>query len=135
MSATQDCEVAEAFRARGLATTVVERTGRLMPWLDPEMTRILDYHVRTHDVDLRLGTSATAVRHQDGGGLVLDLSDGTSAGADVVVMAAGARPDVGLARDAGSRSGRAAASWSTRRCAPRHRTFSRPATRWRPFTC
>ena len=38
-------ELAEAFRARGLATTVVERTGRLMPWLDPEMTRILDYHV------------------------------------------------------------------------------------------
>ena len=53
---------------RGLATTVVERTERLMPWLDPEMTRILDYHVRTHDVDLRLGTSATAVRHGEDGG-------------------------------------------------------------------
>jgi NADPH-dependent 2,4-dienoyl-CoA reductase/sulfur reductase-like enzyme len=39
-------ELTEAFRARGLATTVVERTERLMPWLDPEMTRILDYHVR-----------------------------------------------------------------------------------------
>ena len=51
-------ELTEAFRARGLQTTVVERTERLMPWLDPEMTRILDYHVRTHDVDLRLGTSA-----------------------------------------------------------------------------
>ena len=38
-------ELAEAFRARGLQTTVVERTERLMPWLDPEMTRILDYHV------------------------------------------------------------------------------------------
>ena len=33
-----------------------------MPWLDPEMTRILDYHVATHGVDLRLGTSATAIR-------------------------------------------------------------------------
>ena len=51
-------ELTEAFRARGLQTTVVERTERLMPWLDPEMTRILDYHVGTHDVDLRLGTSA-----------------------------------------------------------------------------
>ena len=38
-------ELTEAFRARGLQTTVVERTERLMPWLDPEMTRILDYHV------------------------------------------------------------------------------------------
>jgi NADPH-dependent 2,4-dienoyl-CoA reductase/sulfur reductase-like enzyme len=93
-------ELSEAFRERGLATTVVERTERLMPWLDPEMTRILDYHVRTHDVDLRLGTSAKAVRRGEDG-LVLDLSDGTSVEADVVVMAAGARPKVNLARDAG----------------------------------
>ena len=94
-------ELAEAFRDRGLATTVVERTKRLMPWLDPEMTRILDYHVVTHEVDLRLGTSATAVRHGEDSRLVVDLSDGTSVEADVVVMAAGARPNVGLARDAG----------------------------------
>ena len=94
-------ELTEAFRDRGLATTVVERTERLMPWLDPEMTRILDYHVVTHDVDLRLGTSATAVRHGEDDRLVVDLSDGTSVEADVVVMAAGARPNVDLARDAG----------------------------------
>ena len=94
-------ELTEAFRARGLATTVLERTERLMPWLDPEMTRILDYHVGTHDVDLRLGMSATAIRHGEGGRLVVDLSDGTSVDADVVVMAAGARPNVDLARDAG----------------------------------
>ena len=94
-------ELTEAFRARGLQVTVVERTERLMPWLDPEMTRILDYHVRTHDVDLRLGTSATAVRHAEDGRLVLDLSGGTSLEADVIVMAAGARPNVDLARDAG----------------------------------
>src|SRR6478672_1079957 len=94
-------ELTEAFRARGLHTTVVERTERLMPWLDPEMTRILDYHVGVHDVDLRLGTSAEAVRRTDGGRFVLDLSDGTSVEADIVVLAAGARPCVDLARDAG----------------------------------
>ncbi len=94
-------ELTEAFRARGLQTTVVERTERLMPWLDPEMTRILDYHVRTQDVDLRLGTSAQAVRRTDGDRLVVDLSDGTSLEADVVVMAVGARPNVDLARAAG----------------------------------
>lgn len=94
-------ELAEAFRSRGLHTTVVERTGRLMPWLDPEMTRVLDCHVLTHDVELRLSTSATAVRRDDGDGLVIDLSDGTTLSADVIVMAAGARPAVDLARDAG----------------------------------
>src|SRR6478736_6079241 len=64
-------ELTEAFRARGLHTTVVERTERLMPWLDPEMTRILDYHVGVHDVDLRLGTSAEAVRRTDEGRFAL----------------------------------------------------------------
>ena len=87
-------ELTEAFRARGLSTTVIERTDQLMPWLDPEMTRILDYHVGTHEVDLRLGTSATAVRHSEHARLVLELSDGTTVEGDIVVMAAGARPQV-----------------------------------------
>lgn len=98
-------ELTEAFRARGLQTTVVERTERLMPWLDPEMTQILDYHVRTQNVDLRLGTSATAVRRTGNDRLVLDLSDGTGIETDVVVMASGARPNVSLARDAGLKIG------------------------------
>jgi rhodanese-related sulfurtransferase len=94
-------ELTEAFRTRGMRTTVVERTERLMPWLDPEMTRILDYHVQTHDVDLRLGTSAKAIREREAGGFEIDLSDGTSVEADVVVLAVGARPNADLARDAG----------------------------------
>ena len=98
-------ELADAFRARGLKTTVVERTDRLMPWLDPEMTRILDYHVRTHDVDLRLGTSAKAVRRVKGDRLAIELSDGSSVEADIVVMAVGARPVVDLAREAGIKIG------------------------------
>jgi rhodanese-related sulfurtransferase len=65
------------------------------------MTRILDYHVSTHDVELRLGTTAEAVRHGENGTLVIELSDGTTIPADVVVMAAGARPNADLARDAG----------------------------------
>jgi NADPH-dependent 2,4-dienoyl-CoA reductase/sulfur reductase-like enzyme len=94
-------ELTEAFRARGLRTTVVERTDRLMPWLDPELTRILDYHFATHDVDLRLGTSANAVRRNRDDRLVVDLSDGASLETDILVMAAGARPNVDLARAAG----------------------------------
>jgi NADPH-dependent 2,4-dienoyl-CoA reductase/sulfur reductase-like enzyme/rhodanese-related sulfurtransferase len=93
-------ELTEAFRSRGLATTVVERTGRLMPWLDPEMTRILDHHVVANDVDVRLDTSATAVRRIAADRFAVDLTDGTSVETDVVVLAAGARPNVGLARDA-----------------------------------
>ena len=94
-------ELTEALTARGIATTVVERTDRLMPWLDPEMTRILHFHVNAHHVDVRLGTSAEAIRRGDDGTLKVDLSDGFTLDTDLVIMAAGARPNVDLARTAG----------------------------------
>jgi pyruvate/2-oxoglutarate dehydrogenase complex dihydrolipoamide dehydrogenase (E3) component len=56
-------ELTEAFRGRGLQTTVVKRTERLMPWLDPEMIRILDYHVRTQR--LHLLSAAAIIRGPD----------------------------------------------------------------------
>ncbi|MCX4757225.1 FAD-dependent oxidoreductase [Kitasatospora purpeofusca] len=94
-------ELAEALRSRGLETTIVERTDQLMPWLDHEMTRILHYHVRSHDVDVRLSTSAEAIHRGDKSTFTVDLSDGTTLEPDVLVLAAGARPNVELARDAG----------------------------------
>ncbi len=97
-------EVAEAFRSRGLRTTIIERTDQLMPWLDHEMTRILHYHVHGNGVDVRLGTAAQAIRGNSHA-LVIELSDGTSLEADVVVMATGARPNVKLAQEAGLKIG------------------------------
>ena len=97
-------EMAEAFRTRGLDTAIVERTDRLMPWLDPEMTRILDFHVTTHGVDIRLGSSAKAIRER-GVELLVELSDGAELIADVVVLAVGVRPNAELAQMAGVATG------------------------------
>ncbi len=97
-------EMAEAFRTRELETAIVERTDRLMPWLDPEMTRILDFHVTTHGVDIRLDSSAKAIR-ADGTELVVELSDGSELAADVVVLAVGVRPSAELAQTAGVATG------------------------------
>ncbi len=97
-------EMAEAFRTRGLDTALVERTDRLMPWLDPEMTRILDFHVTTHGVDIRLGSSAKAIRER-GVELLVELSDGAELIADVVVLAVGVRPNAELAQMAGVATG------------------------------
>ena len=97
-------EMAEAFRTRGLETAIVERTDRLMPWLDPEMTRILDFHVTTHGVDVHLDSSAKAIRVEDAE-LVVELSDGSELPADVVVLAVGVRPSAELAQIAGVATG------------------------------
>jgi NADPH-dependent 2,4-dienoyl-CoA reductase/sulfur reductase-like enzyme/rhodanese-related sulfurtransferase len=93
-------EVAEGFHAKGLDTAVVEMSDRLMPWLDPEMTRILHYHVFSHGVDVRLGTGVTRIA-EAGSALALTLADGTTLETDIVVMATGVRPKTGLARAAG----------------------------------
>jgi NADPH-dependent 2,4-dienoyl-CoA reductase/sulfur reductase-like enzyme/rhodanese-related sulfurtransferase len=94
-------ELAEAFQARGLETTIVERADRLMPWLDPEMTRILHYHVELQGVEVRLSTSLDGIGRNDDDQLRCRLSDGTELDTDVLVIAAGVRPNVELARDAG----------------------------------
>lgn len=64
------------------------------------MTRILHFHVAESGVDVRLATAAAAIR-DDGETLAIDLDDGTTIEADVVVLAVGVRPNVELARRAG----------------------------------
>lgn len=93
-------ELVEAFRERGLQTTVVEMADRLMPWLDPEMTSLLLYHVIEHGAEVLLKTAVTAVRAADGA-LAVDLSDGRALSTDLVVLATGVRPNTALAAAAG----------------------------------
>lgn len=94
-------EVAENLKARGLETTIVERADRPMPWLDEEMTRILQFHIHSQGVDMRLGTAAEAIRDRDDGSLTVELSEGALLEADLVVLAVGVRPDASLASEAG----------------------------------
>jgi rhodanese-related sulfurtransferase len=56
--------------------------------------------VAGHGVDVRLDTSAEAIR-EEGDDLVVDLSDGTTVRTDILTLAAGVRPSVALAREAG----------------------------------
>lgn len=93
-------ELVEAFRERGLQTTVVEMADRLMPWLDPEMTSLLQHHVVEHGAEVRLKTAVTAIRAAEGM-LAVDLSDGTTLTTDLVVLATGVRPNTALAAAAG----------------------------------
>lgn len=97
-------EVAEAFVERGLRTTIVEMADQLLPILDHEMARDLQYHVESHGVDLHLGQPATSF-DDAGGAVVVELADGVRIDTDVVLLATGVRPDAHLAADAGLRLG------------------------------
>ncbi len=97
-------EVAEGFHAKGLHTTILEMSDRLMPWLDKEMTRILHFHVNSKKVDVKLGVAAKSITSK-GNMLEIQLSNGEILETDVIVMATGVRPNVELAKEAGLKIG------------------------------
>ena len=94
-------EAAEALRHRGLAVTLVELAGQVMPALDPEMARSIERELLRAGVEVRLGTSVTALRDAGGGTVTASLSDGSQVPADLVLLAAGVRPETSLAAAAG----------------------------------
>ena len=72
-----------------------------MPALDPEMARSIELELLRAGVEVRLGTSVTALREAGSGTVAAGLSDGSQVLADLVLLAAGVRPETSLAAAAG----------------------------------
>jgi CoA-dependent NAD(P)H sulfur oxidoreductase len=84
-------ETAEALAARGVAVTVAERLGRVLPTtIDAEVAPVVEQHVR-EQVDLRLDTDA--------------LTLAADPAFDVVVVCTGVRPAAGVAARGGAETG------------------------------
>ncbi|MFI6127987.1 nitrite reductase large subunit NirB [Micromonospora sp. NPDC051141] len=96
-------EAANALRLLGLATSVVEFAPRLMPvQVDDAGGAMLRRYVEELGVTPYLGVATTALRPgPDGTVAALDLADGRTVDAELVVVAAGIRPRDELARSAG----------------------------------
>jgi len=99
-------EIARAIRGRGAEVTVVEFFERLLPrQLDPAGAAILKGQIEKAGIAVRLGAVA---RHVVGDvevrGIRFESGDGLEA--DVVVVAAGIKPELGLAEKAGLALGR-----------------------------
>lgn len=94
-------EVAAAARRAGARVTVVEPAEvPLARALGERMGRLFAELHREHDVDLRLGTQATAIEHVEERTDVT-LSDGERLHPDLLVVGVGVRPDTALAEAAG----------------------------------
>jgi assimilatory nitrate reductase electron transfer subunit len=91
-------EAARGLAHRGCRVTVVHAVGHLMErQLDPPGGRVLARTLESMGIELRLG--ALAARYLPGDGLKLD--DGSLVPAELVVLAAGVRPETALAEAAG----------------------------------
>ncbi|HTX74037.1 MAG TPA: FAD-dependent oxidoreductase [Rectinemataceae bacterium] len=91
-------EMAEAFRERGLSTTVVEMMPRLMPAMDPEFGSMIASRLESHGVAVRTGVALKTVH---AGEREVELSDGSRVPAGVVLFSVGVRPELSLATSAG----------------------------------
>ncbi|PKL08444.1 MAG: CoA-disulfide reductase [Spirochaetae bacterium HGW-Spirochaetae-7] len=94
-------EAAEAFIARGLATTIVELTPYVMPPADAEFGAMIGKAFEAAGASVITGRSVKSLRKSaDGKGGVAVLDNGTEISADVVLVSAGVKPNVDLAKSA-----------------------------------
>jgi len=97
-------EMAENLHNLGLDVSIIELSDHVIQPLDPEMAAEIHHHIRSKGVSLHLGKAVTAIR-PSGDGCELVLGSGEIIPADMVIMAAGVRPDSRLASEAGLETG------------------------------
>ncbi len=94
-------EVCEALHLAGIQTTVIEKTAAILPFLDPELSKLVANYVRTHGADIIKGNGVAAFLGQDGKITGVKLDNGTELPCELAVIAVGVKPNVGLAASAG----------------------------------
>ena len=94
-------EVCEALRLAGIDTTVVEKTAQILPFLDPELAKLVENHVRANGPDMIVNNGVAEFLGEDGKLVGVKLDNGTELPCQVAVVAVGVRPNIGLAQVAG----------------------------------
>ncbi len=94
-------EMVENLAARGIDVTLIEKADQAMGPMDPEMLAPLYGLLEQKSVELKLNCGVARITEGREGMLhVIDEYSGVTQ-ADLVILAVGVKPDVGLARQAG----------------------------------
>jgi NAD(P) transhydrogenase len=87
------CEYASIFAALGVRVTIIEKTPRLLPFVDAEIIEALTYHLRERRVTMRLGEEVDRVELIDDGSnrprVKINLISGKQIIADKVLRSTG----------------------------------------------
>ncbi len=94
-------EMTENLVNRGLSATLIEASSQVMPPIDPEMASSLHDHLIAKRVQLRLNERVTGFERNPDGALSVSTAAGKQYKSDLVILAIGIRPEVGLARASG----------------------------------
>ncbi len=97
-------EMADAFTKRGLTVEVLEMMDQAVPGWHPQIPEAGKVELEKHEVALHLGVRVNKIESKDDGSLIVHTSD-AALDADIVLVAAGVRPNVGIAKAAGIKIG------------------------------
>ena len=100
-------EMAEAFVARGMDVTQIQRGGEVLSTLDPELGALVRDELDAHGVEVLLDTTVTGIERSAGGVSVSGTraSESVTRTADLVLVVVGVRPNTDLLERAGARLG------------------------------
>lgn len=93
-------EMAENLAIKGIAVTVVELSDHVLANLDYDMSCEVHRYLRKKGLTLHLGRGVKTVAGQKDG-LVVALDDGQEVATQMIILAAGVRPESDLAKAAG----------------------------------
>lgn len=93
-------EMLENLLSKGIKVSIIEKMDKITPNLDGDMSVYLENTLIKKNINIFKGTSITEI-HKDR----VVLADGSSVESDMVIMAAGVKPNVSLAKEAGIQLG------------------------------
>lgn len=103
-------EMAENLHHLGISVTVVEMAKQVMAPTDYPIAALVQQHIRSKGVDLRLQTAVSGFEKTQSGIRVL-VKEGEAMDADIVILSIGVRADTKLAVNAGLKTGAARGIW------------------------
>ncbi len=104
-------EMAHVLTERGLSVTVLEKQPQLLPGWHEDTVAVVTETLINHGVELHSGATVKAAEAGPDGRVAAVLTDDGRFDADLVVVAAGVRPNVELAITGGLRIGDTGAIW------------------------
>ncbi|GAA3542393.1 dihydrolipoyl dehydrogenase family protein [Nocardioides daeguensis] len=87
------CELAQAFARFGVEVSVIEAFDRILGPEEPEASDVVRRSMEADGIVVRTGVGVTAVAYEEA--FTIGLADGTSVGAQALLVAAGRRTNLG----------------------------------------
>ena len=98
-------ETCEALQLAGIEITVIELLPQLLTFLDWELAKLVENHVRSKGANVITENGIAAFLGENGKLTAVKLQNGTELPCELAVVAIGVRPNVKLAKEAGLKIG------------------------------